>query len=165
MPSHLEGPDGQQVLAETPNTPDVGIVFQKAVGPSMLLARKLGNLGNGSVFGSLASVLASAKAEELQGKRVGVFTRGGGTAVFFSLRIASNTAVINKRLDLEERLANIKVVPLRPPANTEVAQVSPCVHVDSVSNALICRYLKRYQSLFHRPLGFWLSPGNLLHLG
>jgi 3-hydroxy-3-methylglutaryl CoA synthase len=100
----------------------------------MLLARKLGNLGNGSVFGSLASVLASAKAEELQGKRVGVFTHGGGTAVFFSLRITGNTAVINKRLDLEERLANMKVVPLRPPVNTEVAQVGPCVHADFVSS-------------------------------
>ena len=92
----------------------------------MLLARKLGNLGNGSVFGSLASVLASVKAEGLQGKRVGVFAHGGGTAVFFSLHITGNTAVINKRLDLEERLANIKVVPLRPPVNTEVAQVSSC---------------------------------------
>jgi hypothetical protein len=103
---------------------DMGSSFQKVVEPSMFLAKNLGNLGTGSVFGSLVSVLTSVSAGELQGKRVGVFTIGRGTTVFFSLRIAANTGAINKRLDLERRLEGLKIVPLaKPPVNTEVVQV------------------------------------------
>ena len=90
----------------------------------MVLAKSLGNLGTGSVLGSLTSVLTSVSAEELHGKRVGVFAIGRGTTVFFSLRVAGNIGMISKRLDLERRLDGIKVVPLaKPPVSAEAVQV------------------------------------------
>ena len=103
---------------------DMGSSFQKAVEPSMVLAKSLGNLGTGSVLGSLVSVLTCVSAEELHGKRVGVFAIGRETTVFFSLRVAGNIGMISKRLDLERLLDGIKIVPLaKPPVSAEVVQV------------------------------------------
>jgi len=82
-------------MSENTTVSDMGSSFQKAVEPSMVLAKSLGNLGTGSVLGSLVSVLTGVSAEELHGKRVGVFAIGRGTTLFFFLRIAGNTGLIS----------------------------------------------------------------------
>jgi hydroxymethylglutaryl-CoA synthase len=67
----------------------------------------------GSLYGGLASLLSRVDSETLQGKRVSMFAFGSGCAAsFFALRVVGSTAEISEKLDLIERLAAMKVVPV-----------------------------------------------------
>lgn len=89
--------------------------FQSRVQPSLLLPTMCGNMYCASVWGALISLLCSVdETEDLIGKRVGVYSYGGGlAATFLSFFVSGNVGEIVKKTNLQERLdarAKVSVV-------------------------------------------------------
>ena len=86
-------------------------LFDEKVGPAMACSRRLGNTYTASLYGCLASLLSTVEPAELLGKRVSLFAFGSGCAAsFFTLRVKGDTTEIRKKMDLINRLAQMKVV-------------------------------------------------------
>jgi len=79
--------------------------FSERIYPSTLAGRLVGNMYTASVFSSLASIIAEYPAEELQGRRIGVFSYGSGLASsFFSLNVVGDVSNIAKTMNLKQLL-------------------------------------------------------------
>ncbi|KAK4056893.1 3-hydroxy-3-methylglutaryl coenzyme A synthase [Microbotryomycetes sp. JL221] len=88
--------------------------FKNKVGPSTLTSRKLGNMYAGSLYGSLASLLNNVDSQELQGKRIGLYSYGSGLAAsFFTARVKGDTTEMQKNLDLDNRINQMHVRPVQ----------------------------------------------------
>lgn len=86
--------------------------YAKKTEPAMACSKRLGNMYTASLYGCLASLLSNVEPETLLGKRVSLFSFGSGCAAsFFTLRIKGDTSEFRKKLDLINRLAQMKVVP------------------------------------------------------
>ena len=86
--------------------------FAQQVDPSMACSRRLGNMYTASLYGCLASLISSVEPAQLKGKRVTLFAFGSGCAAsFFALRVKGDTTEMKEKMDLINRLANMKVVP------------------------------------------------------
>lgn len=86
--------------------------FAEKVEPSMACSRRLGNMYTASLYGCLASLLSTVEPAQLLNKRVSMFAFGSGCASsFFTLHIKGDTSEIREKMDLINRLANMKVVP------------------------------------------------------
>jgi hydroxymethylglutaryl-CoA synthase len=86
--------------------------FTEKVDPSMACSRRLGNMYTASLYGCLASLLSTVEPATLKGKRVGLFAFGSGCAAsYFTLRVTGDTTEIRDKMDLVNRLSNMKVVP------------------------------------------------------
>lgn len=80
--------------------------------PGMDTVRRCGNMYTGSLYGGLASILSNKTSEELQNKRILLYSFGSGSAAsFFVVRIAGSTQAIRDTLQMQERLAAMQVVP------------------------------------------------------
>jgi hydroxymethylglutaryl-CoA synthase len=80
--------------------------FEERVRPSLTMATMCGNSYTASVWGGLASLLANVDSADLQGKKIGVFSYGGGLAAsLLSFRISGDTRVVQQTLNLHARLA------------------------------------------------------------
>ncbi|KAF1842474.1 hydroxymethylglutaryl-CoA synthase [Cucurbitaria berberidis CBS 394.84] len=85
--------------------------FASRVQPGIQVPTQCGNMYCGSVYGSLCSLLANVKSEDLQGKRIGMFSYGSGLASsLFSFIVKGNTETIAKQLDIQSRLDSRRVV-------------------------------------------------------
>jgi hydroxymethylglutaryl-CoA synthase len=85
--------------------------FAERVQPSIEVPTMCGNMYCASVYGGLVSLLSNVDSATLQGKRIGVFSYGSGLASsLFSLRVNGSTDVIQKTLNLQERLAARRAV-------------------------------------------------------
>ncbi|KAJ3278177.1 hypothetical protein HK104_002585, partial [Borealophlyctis nickersoniae] len=81
-------------------------LFAKKVAPSLLAAKNLGNMYTGSVYGGLASLVSEVPSEELQNKRIVLFSYGSGLAAsMFSVTVRGSTAQMAQNLKLAERLS------------------------------------------------------------
>jgi hydroxymethylglutaryl-CoA synthase len=79
--------------------------FSERVQPSLTAPTNCGNMYTASVYSGLLSLLSNIPSEELQHKRIGVFSYGGGLAsTLFSLRVQGDTSGIAERIRLIERL-------------------------------------------------------------
>ncbi|KAL8900469.1 MAG: hypothetical protein Q9207_005684 [Kuettlingeria erythrocarpa] len=79
--------------------------FQARVQPSVNVPTMCGNMYCASVYGALVSLLCGGDSNALIGKRIGVYSYGGGLAAsFFSLRIRASVDAMVKKLDLQRRL-------------------------------------------------------------
>ncbi|KZT07310.1 hydroxymethylglutaryl-CoA synthase [Laetiporus sulphureus 93-53] len=86
--------------------------FESTVEHSMRCARRCGNMYTASLYGGLASLLASIEPTDLRGKRISMFAFGSGLASsFFTIRVKGDTAQIREKMDLIDRLASMQVVP------------------------------------------------------
>jgi len=86
--------------------------FTTKVAPSLLCSKRCGNMYTASLYGGLASLLASIEPSVLLGKRISMFAYGSGLASsFYVIRVKGDTTVIRDKIDLVRRLAAIKVVP------------------------------------------------------
>ncbi|KAH9930359.1 hydroxymethylglutaryl-CoA synthase [Fomitopsis serialis] len=86
--------------------------FDGTVEFGMRCARRCGNMYTASLYGGLASLLASVEPAELRGKRISMFAFGSGLASsFFTIRVKGDTTTIRENLDLINRLESMKVVP------------------------------------------------------
>lgn len=85
--------------------------YETRVKPGITLPTMCGNMYCASVYSSLCSLLTNISSENLQGKRVGVFSYGSGLAsTFFSLRVRGSTEELSKKLDINSRLDARRVV-------------------------------------------------------
>ncbi|XP_071836385.1 hydroxymethylglutaryl-CoA synthase 1-like isoform X2 [Apostichopus japonicus] len=93
--------------------------FDRKTKPSLHVATNVGNMYTPSLYGGLASLIASSKLEDLIDTRIGMFSYGSGfAATFFSLRVSrdatpgSQLCKLHHSLsDLEERLDSRNKVP------------------------------------------------------
>ncbi|KAG9766535.1 hydroxymethylglutaryl-CoA synthase, partial [Aureobasidium melanogenum] len=85
--------------------------FAARVQPSIQVPTMCGNMYCGSVYGSLCALLSNVSSQDLQGKRVGIFSYGSGLASsFFSFRVKGSTEEMMKQIDLQNRLDSRRVV-------------------------------------------------------
>ncbi|KAH8903055.1 hydroxymethylglutaryl-CoA synthase [Coniochaeta sp. PMI_546] len=86
--------------------------FQDRVHASIQVATNVGNMYCASVWGGLASIIGHIDSEELQGKRIGLFSYGSGLAASFcSFRVNGSTQNIKDVLSIQKRLTNRRAVP------------------------------------------------------
>ncbi|KAA1473821.1 hydroxymethylglutaryl-CoA synthase [Dentipellis sp. KUC8613] len=87
--------------------------YAARVAPSMRCAARCGNMYTASLYGGLASVLASVAPAALAGKRISMYAYGSGCASsFFTLRVKGDTGHIREKMDLLARLEQMAVVPV-----------------------------------------------------
>ncbi|USP73718.1 hypothetical protein yc1106_00992 [Curvularia clavata] len=85
--------------------------FAARVQPSIQVPTQCGNMYCGSVYGSLCSLIANISSQDLQGKRIGMFSYGSGLASsLFSFVVRGSTENLAKQLDIQNRLDNRRVV-------------------------------------------------------
>ncbi|EAT84628.2 3-hydroxy-3-methylglutaryl coenzyme A synthase [Parastagonospora nodorum] len=85
--------------------------FNARVQPSINVPTQCGNMYCGSVYGSLASILANVDNQSLQGKRIGLFSYGSGLASsMFSFKVNGSVENMAKQLDIPNRLESRRVV-------------------------------------------------------
>ena len=86
--------------------------FAQKSDPGMACSRRLGNMYTASLYGCLASLLSTVEPTTLKDKRVSLFSFGSGCASsFWTLRVKGDTSEIRSKMDLINRLAQMKVVP------------------------------------------------------
>ncbi|KAH9910975.1 hydroxymethylglutaryl-CoA synthase [Epithele typhae] len=86
--------------------------YDTTVEKGMRCARRCGNMYTASLYGGLASLLASVEPAELKGKRISMFAFGSGIASsFFTIKVKGDTSEIRAKLDLVARLESMKLVP------------------------------------------------------
>ena len=98
--------------------------FQERVQPGLHTPTMCGNMYCASVYGSLVGLLCNVKSEQLQGKRVGIFSYGSGLASsLFSLQVKGDVSHMAEKLDLHRRLDARRTVP--PETYDEVYLLPP----------------------------------------
>jgi len=86
--------------------------FTQKTAPGMACSKRLGNMYTASLYGCLASLLSTVEPETLLGKRISLFSFGSGCASsFWMAKVKGNTSEIREKMDLVNRLAQMKVVP------------------------------------------------------
>lgn len=86
--------------------------YESAVVPSTDCVKRCGNMYTASLYGALASVLASDSNGLEVGKRIGMYAFGSGCAAsFYALRVVGSTKEMADKLNLKERLASMEVRP------------------------------------------------------
>ena len=102
--------------------------FGARVQPSIEVPTMCGNMYCGSVWGGLVSLLSNVSSEDLQGKRIGVFSYGSGLASsLLSLRVAGPTGDLAKAVDLKARLAARRTV--KPEVYDELCDLRKKAHL------------------------------------
>ncbi|KAJ9632362.1 3-hydroxy-3-methylglutaryl coenzyme A synthase [Taxawa tesnikishii (nom. ined.)] len=85
--------------------------FAARVQPSIEVPTMCGNMYCGSVYGSLCALLSNVSSDNMQGKRVGIFSYGSGLASsFFSFKVKGSTQEMADKLDLHKRLESRRIV-------------------------------------------------------
>jgi hydroxymethylglutaryl-CoA synthase len=80
--------------------------------PGLLASKNCGNMYCGSLYSGLASLLSEVPSEQLQNKRVIMFSYGSGlSASMFSFTVRGSTEHIAKRLNVAQRLASRTKLP------------------------------------------------------
>jgi len=90
--------------------------FSSKTDASLMVARNVGNMYTASLYGGLASLIASHTLEELANKRVGLFSYGSGVAAsLFSARFVPSdrlTQLVDSMSNLTQRLdQRLKIAP------------------------------------------------------
>jgi hydroxymethylglutaryl-CoA synthase len=109
VPAEIQGMDYKTSITDkTVEKTFMGLAkkrFASRVQPSIQVATMCGNMYCGSVYSSLASVIANVDSEASNGKRVGIFSYGSGLASsLFSLKIRGSITEMQKQLDITARL-------------------------------------------------------------
>ncbi|VDI20080.1 hydroxymethylglutaryl-CoA synthase [Mytilus galloprovincialis] len=84
-------------------------LFEKKTKPSLLLANQVGNMYTPSVYGGLVSYILSHTTEELQGKKIVLFSYGSGLAsAMFSLHFTKEDKMISALQQLKDNVSHVK---------------------------------------------------------
>ncbi|EWC46950.1 hydroxymethylglutaryl-CoA synthase [Drechslerella stenobrocha 248] len=85
--------------------------FAERVAPALEAPTNCGNMYTASLYSGLVSLIANKGGEQLDGKRIGLFSYGSGLAsTLFSVRAREGTAELKEKLDFHQRLADRQVV-------------------------------------------------------
>jgi hydroxymethylglutaryl-CoA synthase len=86
-------------------------LYEQRVVPSLLLSRQLGNSYTGSLYASLASLIATQSDQQLAHKKALLFSYGSGSAAtMFSASFNKPVDRIREQLDLQNRLEHRRSV-------------------------------------------------------
>lgn len=86
--------------------------FAARVQPAIEAPTMCGNMYTASVYSSLISLLSNISSEDLQGKRIAIFSYGSGLASsMFSIKVKGSVAELAKSVDLHARLNARRTVP------------------------------------------------------
>ena len=86
--------------------------FATRVQPSIEVPTMCGNMYCASVYSSFVSLLCNVSSDDIQGKRIGIFSYGSGLASsLFSLKINGSTEEMRQKIDLHKRLEARRTVP------------------------------------------------------
>jgi hydroxymethylglutaryl-CoA synthase len=86
--------------------------YVQRVQPGIQAPTMCGNMYCASVYSSLCSLFSNVSSDDLQGKRIGIFSYGSGLASsFFSLKVRGSTKDMSEKLDLHQRLDARQTVP------------------------------------------------------
>jgi hydroxymethylglutaryl-CoA synthase len=86
--------------------------YAQRVHPGIQAPTMCGNMYCASVYSSLCSLLSNVNSDDMQGKRIGIFSYGSGLASsFFSFKVKGSTKEMSDKLDLHKRLDARRVVP------------------------------------------------------
>jgi hydroxymethylglutaryl-CoA synthase len=111
--------------------------FKHRVESSTYIPTQCGNMYCGSLYSGLCSLLSLVQSDQLEGKRIGMFSYGSGLAsTMFSLRVVGTTENIRARLDLKKRLGERRVV--SPATYDEVSSISN-IWMKAPSTYVLCR--------------------------
>jgi hydroxymethylglutaryl-CoA synthase len=79
--------------------------FAERVQPSLTAPTNCGNMYTASLYSGLVSLLSNVPSEQLQNKRIGMFSYGGGLAsTMFSLHVKGDTIQMAQKVQLQDRL-------------------------------------------------------------
>lgn len=79
--------------------------FAARVQPSIEVPTMCGNMYCASVYASLVSLLSNVSSDDIQGKKIAIFSYGSGLASsMFSLKVKGSTEEMRQKLDLHKRL-------------------------------------------------------------
>ncbi|QLL34659.1 hypothetical protein HG536_0H00330 [Torulaspora globosa] len=82
---------------------------KERVAPSLIVPTNTGNMYTGSLYAALASLLFFVGSDNLQGKRIGLFSYGSGLAAsLFSCKVVGDLTKITDVLDLQNKLDSRK---------------------------------------------------------
>ena len=85
--------------------------FAERIQPGIKVPTMCGNMYTASVYGSLVSLISNVAADQLQGRRVGIFSYGSGLASsFFSLQVKGDVSDMVAKVDLDRRLEGRRTV-------------------------------------------------------
>ncbi|EOD53184.1 putative hydroxymethylglutaryl- synthase protein [Neofusicoccum parvum UCRNP2] len=86
--------------------------FTARVQPALTVPTLCGNMYTASVYGALIGLLCSVGSENLQGKRIGIFSYGSGLASsLFSLTVRTDVSGMLRKIDLQARLDQRHILP------------------------------------------------------
>ncbi|KAJ2718477.1 3-hydroxy-3-methylglutaryl coenzyme A synthase [Coemansia sp. Benny D115] len=134
--------------------------FASKTEPTLLAARNIGNMYTGSVFFGLVSLLSQVSFDQLNGKRVAMFSYGSGCAAsMYSFRVRGDTSAIASSINLAARLdSRTKVSPADFEAIMELREKShnvkdyePTGSVESLFPGTY--YLQKIDSMWRRAYG------------
>ena len=115
VPAEISGMDYKKSLTDkTVEKTFMGMTktrFEQRVKPSIEIPTMCGNMYCASVYAGLCSLLGNVSSEDLQGKRIGIFSYGSGLASsFFTVRVKKSTQEMAKHLNVQKRLAARRTV-------------------------------------------------------
>ncbi|PPJ57388.1 hypothetical protein CBER1_01439 [Cercospora berteroae] len=85
--------------------------FASRVQPAIEVPTQCGNMYCASVYASLVSLLSNVSSDDVQGKRIGIFSYGSGLASsLFSLKVRGSIKEIAEKIDLHTKLEGRRVV-------------------------------------------------------
>jgi len=104
--------------------------FAQRVQPSIQVPTMCGNMYCASVYGSLVSLISNIPSDELQGKRVTIFSYGSGLASsMFSLKVKGSVEEMKSKVDLQARLDARRTV--APEVYDEMCNLREKAHLKS----------------------------------
>lgn len=102
--------------------------FAARVQPGIEVPTMCGNMYCASVYSSLVSLITNISSDEIQGKRVGIFSYGSGLASsMFSLKVKGSTTEMQEKIDLHKRLEERKTV--APEVYDEMCNIRERAHL------------------------------------
>ena len=109
VPAEIKNiPHEQSITDKTIEKTFMGLAkkrFAQRVQPSIEVPTMCGNMYCASVYASLVSLLANVSSDDIQGKRLGIFSYGSGLASsMFSMKVKGSTEEMRQKLDLHKRL-------------------------------------------------------------
>lgn len=85
--------------------------FQNRVQPSIQVPTMCGNMYTASVYGSLVALLSNVASDQMQGRRIAIFSYGSGLASsLFSMKVVGDISEMAQKVNLHERLDSRRVV-------------------------------------------------------
>ncbi|KAK4542157.1 hypothetical protein LTR36_007004 [Oleoguttula mirabilis] len=115
VPAELKGmPYAQSVTDKTVEKTFVALSkkrFAARVQPSIEVPTMCGNMYCASVYSSLVSLITNVSSDDIQGKRLGIFSYGSGLASsMFSIKVNGSTEEMRSKIDLHKRLEDRRTV-------------------------------------------------------